>query len=686
MNKIKSLLEKNYIKKIILFLSISLFLEIFVFNFRFYESLFYKNNLNLSVTSYNGMVKTGNNTYKITNESNYIVIDNIYKKINNLYLDLESLDNVVEYKLYAKDTGNKIYYRLPKRTITNNIENSKYVKLNLSGNAHKLKIRFKLYKDNDFLKFKNEIKINGFTANVVKPFAFNYLRFFILFISLCFIYFIRPRSSLYKFKLITNEKYNKKFNYILITSFIIFNIFLFYNLSKINNYFNNPTGFNQLEYNELANSFKNKRVDIDYKVSDSLKNLKNPYDTNYRERILLEENEKYLWDYAFYNNKYYVYFGVVPVVIAYFPYYLITNNDLKNSTYIFIFGVFILLTLLLLLKELCKKYFKNISTLSFLLITSLMINGSYLLYALKRPDLYNVPIVSAIFFSILGLYLWLKSTSYGKLNLKLVFLGSFSMALVAGCRPQLLLTSLFCIPIFKDYLKEKELLKKLMVFAIPFALVGLALMYYNYIRFSSPFDFGANYNLTTNDMTLRGFNIDRVFLGIYYMLFKSPDISLVFPFINKIFVDTQYMGVTISEPLFGGLIACNLILIVGLFVKKFKNLINNPNVYTLTIMCNIIAVVLVILDTQMAGILPRYMLDFSWLLFLATAICLLALFNNIDKFNDKEKYYINLVFIILFLSSTVFNYFLIPVDLNYSLKYYNSTVYQQLSNMIQFWL
>ena len=170
------------------------------------------------------------------------------------------------------------------------------------------------------------------------------------------------------------------------------------------------------------------------------------------------------------------------------------------------------------------------------------------------------------------------------------------------------------------------------------------------------------------------------------MLFKNPDISLVLPFINKVFVDTQYMGVTISEPLFGGLITCNLILIVGLFVRKFKNLINNPNVYTLAIMCNIIAVVLVILDTQMAGILPRYMLDFSWLLFLATAICLLALFNNIDKFNDKQKYYINLVFILLFLSCTLFNYFLIPVDLSYSLKYYNSTVYQQLSNMIQFWL
>ena len=170
------------------------------------------------------------------------------------------------------------------------------------------------------------------------------------------------------------------------------------------------------------------------------------------------------------------------------------------------------------------------------------------------------------------------------------------------------------------------------------------------------------------------------------MLFKSPNISLVFPFINKILVETQYMGITISEPLFGGVITCNLILLVGLFVPKFKNFINNNNLYKLSIMCNVLAIILIIVDTQMAGILPRYILDFSWLLFLSTSICLFALFNNINNFSEKVKHYIYLVFIILFLASTLYNYFLIPVDLSYGLKYYNSVIYQQIANTIQFWL
>lgn len=686
MNLLKSILKKDCTKKLLLFLLISLFLEIFIFNFRFFESLTFKDKTNLSISSYDGMQKINDNTYKITSSSNYIIIDNIYKKINNLYLDIDSLDNVVEYKIFVKDSGNKIYYRLPSRTITNSIKGSKYVKLNLSGNAHKLKIRFKYYKDNDFLKFKNEIKINEIKANVIKPFEFKFLRFIIVFLLISFIYFIRPNSSLYKYKLFSKNKKNKIFNSIVIFAFIIFHIFLFYNLTKINNFFNNPNSMNQLEYNELAKSFANKRVDIDYAVSKTLMELKNPYDSNYREKLHNENNEKYLWDYAFYNNKYYVYFGVTPVLIAYYPYYMITNHDLKNADYILLFLVFIVLIILLLFKELCKKYFNNISTLSFLLIATLFINGSFLLYAAKRPDLYSVPIISAIFFSILAIYLWIKSTNNKNLNLKFLFLGSLSMALVAGCRPQLLITALLSFYIFKDYLKDKNKFKYLIVFLIPFIIVGLGLMYYNYIRFDSPFDFGANYNLTTNDMTLRGFNIDRIFLGIYYMLFKSPNISLVFPFINKILVETQYMGITISEPLFGGVITCNLILLVGLFVPKFKNFINNNNLYKLSIMCNVLAIILIIVDTQMAGILPRYILDFSWLLFLSTSICLFALFNNINNFSEKVKHYIYLVFIILFLASTLYNYFLIPVDLSYSLKYYNSVICQQIANTIQFWL
>ncbi len=63
------------------------------------------------------------------------------------------------------------------------------------------------------------------------------------------------------------------------------------------------------------------------------------------------------------------------------------------------------------------------------------------------------------------------------------------------------------LPIFwQRYLREKRLFTKqgiteAVAFVLPVVLVAIGLMWYNAARFGSPFDFGANYNLTSNDMT-----------------------------------------------------------------------------------------------------------------------------------------------------------------------------------------
>ena len=72
-----------------------------------------------------------------------------------------------------------------------------------------------------------------------------------------------------------------------------------------------------------------------------------------------------------------------------------------------------------------------------------------------------------------------------------------------------------CLPIFwQRYLREKRLFTKrgiteAVAFVLPVVLVAIGLMWYNAARFGSPFDFGANYNLTSNDMTRRGFSVGR---------------------------------------------------------------------------------------------------------------------------------------------------------------------------------
>ena len=136
-----------------------------------------------------------------------------------------------------------------------------------------------------------------------------------------------------------------------------------------------------------------------------------------------------------------------------------------------------------------------------ILIISVMI----IIIVLMIPSFYSLPIITALAFSFWGLGLWLDAAIRFKQRKKHVYqclaAGSMCMALVAGCRPQFLVGSFLVFPIFIKLLKEHERLlcvtnvKMVLIGLMPYLIVATGLMYYNYIRFNSPFDFGANYNI-----------------------------------------------------------------------------------------------------------------------------------------------------------------------------------------------
>lgn len=77
-------------------------------------------------------------------------------------------------------------------------------------------------------------------------------------------------------------------------------------------------------------------------------------------------------------------------------------------------------------------------------------------------------------------------------------------------------------------------------------MIALLLMWYNYAGFGSPFDFGANYNLTTNDMTKRGLSAARIPAGLFAYLFQLPIVKMSFPFFEHVRMpDSTYQGVNI---------------------------------------------------------------------------------------------------------------------------------------------
>lgn len=98
--------------------------------------------------------------------------------------------------------------------------------------------------------------------------------------------------------------------------------------------------------------------------------------------------------------------------------------------------------------------------------------------------------------------------------------GSLCMALVVGCRPQLVLLSFLAFPLFwRMYITEGRIrtvagARQFACLIAPYIVVCAGIMWYNKARFGSLFDFGANYNLTVNDMTKRGMAVGRIAPGV----------------------------------------------------------------------------------------------------------------------------------------------------------------------------
>ncbi|MBE6155498.1 MAG: hypothetical protein E7164_01930 [Firmicutes bacterium] len=661
---------KRFLKYGIIALLMAIFLEIFVFNINHFVSLMYPKSEKLDfIKSYgesNYYSHANLTLYRTTYE-----VSNINKKINNIFLNINPKENA-EIELFLTDEANKLLFSAGSHQVSSIVEKSNFIKINTSGKSTDLKL--------EVVTQKSDFNIQEIYINKTVPIYFNFLRFF-----LCMVIIISA-ICFKKYNLFSHQFDEYKYKFILIFTFffLFIGIYIFVYASpraNVNLSSNEYSEHNQYVF--LAQSLKQGKFSIDLPVTDKLLALENPYDFYYRGKHL-KMNEDFYLDYAFYNGKYYSYFGVVPCLLLYLPFNLITGNSLYNSFALLISCVFYVIAAFYLVYQLFKKYFPNASFKWYYLFSLLLSFASGMSYFLRLGHFYNIPIVMGAAFTMLGLGLWIKSSLIKDINKKYLLLGAVCMALVAGCRPQMLLASFLIFPIFWNQIKSKEIfkIKNIICLAIPYVIVAGFLMYYNYARFGSVFDFGANYNLTSNDMTKRGFVFDRIFLGIYSFLFEFPKINVIFPFINYYHVSTLYHGITISETLAGGFFALNILGIINLFIFKLKKLFKDNSLYYLSLFSIIFSLIIVIADTQMAGLVPRYIGDFGYLLTLSTIIIAMTILTNY-KGNTKL---ISKIFIYLILFSLLYNFLVYFTSELVIEEYTYKNIFYYFYYLFMFWL
>lgn len=537
-------------RKLLLILLIVVILEATLFNINSYRIF---NNKNMQE-----FVKKDFEYVKEYEDQTFIKISNINSEIKTIHIELNTKENV-EYQVLYTDETSSSFKELPSKIYIDSYENSKYLPCYLSGKTDEITVKF----------FSNEIDIKKITINEKIPFNFNFLRVFILFVLISFIYSINTQEIFQKPFSIKNFKQDMILNIILVCFIILIDFICTYSTNEIES----------LDYysKDFVSALAKGQVYFEEKPSEKLINLENPYDTQARVDNGLIRGEDFLWDVAYYNGNYYMYFGILPAILM-LPYHLITGNFISTMTMVLIFSYLTAISIKLLISNIFSRFFKEVSFKYLIYSYLILLFGSHILWLDGIPRFYELAIISALFFAITGINFMFnainENTKHRYIN---VFLSCLMLSLAVACRPTQLFTSIIIIPIllkmFIDNVKNrKDIIKLILVVAIPYMLVGITLMYYNYIRFENIFEFGSSYQLTINNMSKLENRFMTIGMGIICNLFSVPIFIPNFPFMYNHNNLLTFYGYYYIENVMGGLfILAPICFSVFSIFKLYKN-------------------------------------------------------------------------------------------------------------------
>lgn len=702
---------RHVVKSILAILVIAFLLEAILFNINYFLSSGYNT---ISLNDKLNLQETTDEQYRLTAVNHTLEFSNLNTEVHNVWLNFDSRQPAQDLtiKIWFTDDAHHTYFDsteytvgVPDVQVATNSDQSEYINLNTTGLVNNLRIEIV---DNDNVSYP--IKLSDICINARHPFDFNMTRFLITVGILALACVFRPGSVVYRIGIVDEPRKSKAaIIAAVVVEVYLMSAFLFmgsnlvgvatkdYNSGSwdgmsIANTFE-VGGDNAQQYADLAKAMTEGQLYLNEDPPQWLQDMDDPYDKGSRDEAQKATGESYLFDVAYYEGHYYVYFGVVPVLLFYLPFYVVTGASFPTAIGVLLAGIAFVLGCSALLDRFARYHFKRVSLGLYLLLQIPLVVCCGILYLLKFPTFYSLPIMLGLAFSVWGLYFWMRGRASAGPE-KWYLMGSLCMALVVGCRPQLAILSLLAVPLFwRSYITKRRLFtprgaREFACLILPYVVVAAGLMGYNYARFGSLMDFGANYNLTVNDMTKRGWSIGRLAPALFAYFFQPPCMTGVFPYLQPAPFETTYMGQTIKENTFGGILACLPLLWILPFSKRILKL-RVAQRSTRTIMGVIVVllaggVTVALLDAQMAGILQRYYADFSFM-FLVAVVLLVFIVNENMQPDTPTRDILMKVLLVMVSISVVYSLLIcfVPETGWYSDVY--PWAYQNIVEMVQFW-
>ncbi len=382
-------------------------------------------------------------------------------------------------------------------------------------------------------------------------------------------------------------------------------------------------------YTQTFDAFQKGQLWLDIEADPGLAELDNVYDNSLRAGSGITAE----WDRAYYEGKYYSYFGIAPVLTFFYPVYWCTGSLPPMETVNEFFAVFAILFLCLAVQAAVRLFVPRTNLLLMLLLMPVMtcLCGAY--YCFQYPDFYGAAVASALCFTFAGFWLGCNAclTDHKASRLAQFAACGLSAGLAVASRPSMAISLLVLAPVFLSILLDKQSplryrFQQAGAFLLPVIACAAGLMWYNQARFGSPLDFGAAYQLTVSDIHANQLRLSALPSAIYHYFLHMPCLRNVFPHFGMLGLGTaNYQAYVYLDIIMGAcftpiLLAGMLLLPASLRMSGRAVMVQKLRERGFLIGCFVMALCIAWADFCLAGVHLRYLFDLMPVLILGS-IC-----------------------------------------------------------------
>jgi Flp pilus assembly protein TadD len=304
-------------------------------------------------------------------------------------------------------------------------------------------------------------------------------------------------------------------------------------------------------YNLLVRGFRAGQINLKAEVPAGLAQLADPFDSIANVKYLLADGHP-LWDLSYYHGKLYLYFGVAPALVLFWPYAVLTGHYLGHKEAAVIFFATGFLASVGLLCLVWRRYFPEVGLTVVAAGTLALGLAVFTPIILPRVEPFEIAISSGYALSMMALLALWGACHRPHQRGRWLAAASLAYGLAIGSRPNLLFGAvILLVPVVQAWREGRRIWVPLLAAIGPITCIGLGLLLYNTLRFDNPLEFGTHYQLSSNDNSVSCWSPH--FLGFNsWVYFLAPARwRLHFPFVFDIKLTPLPIGHGGNEHPFG---------------------------------------------------------------------------------------------------------------------------------------